>query len=235
LLYRIKAIVNFLNLFSVSVKNRFDSVSLPACSNLRTPIQIGITGGIGSGKSIVCKIFAVLGIPIYDADSRAKAVMTTDGILISAIQKEFGTLSYKEDGTLNREYLAKEVFNDEVRLKKLNSLVHPRVAADFAHWLSKQVTKPYVIKEAALLYESGSYKANDKIIVVHAPESIRIKRVQQRDPHRSEEGIRDIMRNQLPEEEKMKRADFVVVNDESTLLIPQVLSLHTTFLQFSNR
>jgi dephospho-CoA kinase len=200
---------------------------------MRKPFQIGITGGIGSGKSIVCKIFAVLGVPIYDADSRAKAVMTTDGILISAIQKEFGTLSYKDDGLLNREYLAKEVFGSEEKLKRLNSLVHPRVAADYSDWLSRQVSKPYVIKEAALLYESGSYKASDKVIVVRAPEAIRIARVQKRDPHRNEEAIRDIMHNQLPEEEKVKRADFVVTNDESTLLIPQVLSLHANFLQLS--
>jgi dephospho-CoA kinase len=190
---------------------------------------IGITGGIGSGKSLVCQIFTSLGIPVYDADSRAKSLMTTDGILISAIKKEFGALSYHPDGTLNRQYLASVAFQDPQRLQVLNGLVHPRVGADFAQWLNDHQEHPYIIKEAALLFESGSYQSLDKIIVVHAPEQLRLSRVLQRDPHRSTEQVQEIIRNQMRDEEKVRRADFVIVNDETQLVIPQVLALHQQF------
>lgn len=199
---------------------------------MKKPLQIGITGGIGSGKSLVCRIFHALGVPVYDADSRAKAVMTTDGILVSHIKKEFGVLSYREDGSVDREYLAKEVFNNVERLKLLNSLVHPRVANDFEQWVSLQKSN-YILKEAALLFEAKSYTALDKIIVVFAPEELRIKRVLQRDPHRTKEQVKEIIRNQLQEEEKLKRADFVIMNDETQLVIPQVLELHRSFLEMT--
>jgi dephospho-CoA kinase len=194
-----------------------------------TPLQIGITGGIGSGKSLVCRIFQILGAPVYDADSRAKDLMTTDGILISRIKKEFGELSYRQDGSLNREYLGEKVFNDAERLKVLNSLVHPRVAEDYTQWVGRHQQAPYVIKEAALLFEAGSYKALDKVIVVHAPSSVRIKRVLSRDKHRTEVQVREIMKNQLPDEDTLARADFIIRNDESQLVITQVLDLHHQF------
>lgn len=194
------------------------------------PLQIGITGGIGSGKSLVCKIFNALGTPTYDADSRAKMVMTTDGILVEAIKKEFGVLSYDAKGVLNRQHLANSVFNQPDKLKRLNELVHPRVALDYEHWVSSQTNVKYVLKEAALLFESGSYQSLDKIIVVTAPETLRVQRVLIRDPHRSAEQTKEIIRNQMEEEEKTKRADYVIVNDETTLLIPQVLNLHLQFI-----
>lgn len=200
---------------------------------MKTPLQIGITGGIGSGKSLVCRIFNVLGVPVYDADSRAKTLMTTDGILVSQITKEFGTLSFREDGSVNRKYLAAHVFNNETKLKKLNSLVHPRVAEDFAHWVLQQ-SNPYSIKEAALLFETGSYQALDKVLVVSAPEELRINRVLQRDAHRSAQQVKAIIRNQLKEEEKLKRADHIIINDECQLLIPQVLKLHQQFLSMTS-
>jgi dephospho-CoA kinase len=188
-------------------------------------MQVGITGGIGSGKSMVCRIFHLLGVPVYDADSRAKSLMTTDGILISAVKKEFGVLSYNQDGTLNRNYLALEVFSDKDRLTKLNNLVHPRVGVDYERWLKQQTGSRYIIKEAALIFETGTYRVLDKVIVVHAPEQLRIKRVLQRDTQRSEQQIREIIRNQLPEEEKILRADYVIDNDENRLVIPQVIDL----------
>ena len=196
---------------------------------MSTPLQIGITGGIGSGKSLICKIFSCLGVPVYDADSHAKELMTTDGILVSDIKKEFGVLSYSVDGGLNREYLSKMVFNDPERLRTLNSLVHPRVGHDFNRWLDQRKGHPYVLKEAALLYESGAYKSLDKVIVVYANEALRIQRVLNRDPHRTADQVRAIIKNQMPEEEKLKRADFTVRNDETALLIPQVVSLHQRF------
>lgn len=193
------------------------------------PLQIGITGGIGSGKTLICKIFHSLGIPIYDADSRAKILMTTDGILVEQIKKEFGMLSYNEDGSLNRKYLGQIAFDQKLKLEKLNQLVHPRVAKDYEEWVITHQHFPYVIKEAALLFESGSYKGLDKIVVVSASEQIRMKRVLQRDTHRTEKDVENIFGNQLPENEKLKRADFVIINDETRLVIPQVLELHERF------
>ena len=196
---------------------------------MRQPIQIGITGGIGSGKSLVCRIFQVFGVPVYDADSRAKKLMTTDGILTNQIKKEFGSLSYNKDGTLNRELLGKTVFNNPDKLTRLNELVHPRVALDYDQWTREQSGAKYCLKEAALLFEAGSYQALDKIIVVTAPDELRIKRVLQRDRHRNRADVEGIISNQMPQEEKSKKADFVINNDETELVVPQVLKLHEWF------
>nr|WP_262899134.1 dephospho-CoA kinase [Dawidia cretensis] len=193
-------------------------------------MQIGITGGIGSGKSLVTKIFACLGIPVYDADSHAKELMTTDGILISQIKKEFGDLSYVSDGTLNRKYLGEVVFNQQKKLDILNGLVHPRVRHDFAQWTDRYRDKPYVVREAALLFETGVYRLLDQTIVVYAPEDVRIRRVMKRD-NRPEEQVRAIIRKQLSEEEKKALADDIIYNDDSILVIPQVLALHHRLLQ----
>lgn len=199
---------------------------------MRKPLQIGITGGIGSGKSLVTRIFNLLGVPVYDADSRAKTLMTTDGILVSQIKKEFGVLSFHSDGGLNREYLARHVFDDPEKLKQLNSLVHPRVAEDFNRWVNEQ-TADYVLKEAALLFEAKSHTALDRIIVVSAPEELRVSRVLHRDKHRTADQVKDIIRNQLKDEEKLKLADYILMNDETKPLIPQVLELHRQFLSMA--
>ncbi|MFZ6014637.1 MAG: dephospho-CoA kinase [Bacteroidota bacterium] len=200
---------------------------------MKKTLQIGITGGIGSGKSVVCNIFHRLGVPVYDADSHAKKLMTTDGILISEIKKEFGDLSYDADGNLNRTYLSQKVFNDQEKLNKLNSLVHPRVGEDYKRWVEKHNHHRYVLKEAALLYESGSSQSLDKIIVVYAPEAMRIRRVMMRDKHRTAQQIQEIIEKQIPDDKKLQRADFVVVNDETKLVIPQVLELHERFLSMN--
>lgn len=199
---------------------------------MKKPLQIGITGGIGSGKSTVCRIFQVLGVPVYDADSRAKSLIATDGILISQIKKEFGVLSFRTDGSLDREYLAQAVFNDQEKLEKLNGLIHPRVAEDYSLWVAES-RHEYVLKEAALLFEAGSNHFLDKIIVVHAPKELRMRRVLQRDSHRTRQQVEEIMSNQMDEEKKIRLADFVVVNDETSLVTPQVLSLHEKFLVLS--
>jgi dephospho-CoA kinase len=168
---------------------------------------------------------------VYDADSRAKALMTTDQILISRIRKEFGDLSFDDKGNLNRAYLSSEVFANEEKLERLNSMVHPRVGEDYKKWFeSFRGSVPYVLKEAALLFESGSFRQLDKVIVIFASREIRIARVLKRDPHRSSAQVENIIMRQLSEEEKMNRADYIITNDESMLLIPQVLSLHQKFL-----
>ncbi|MBL7852541.1 MAG: dephospho-CoA kinase [Cyclobacteriaceae bacterium] len=197
---------------------------------MRAPLQVGITGGIGSGKSVVCKIFQHLGIPVYDADSRAKNLMTTDGILVEQIKKEFGNLAYLPDGGPDRAYLSQQVFGNPERLRALNGLVHPRVALDYANWVDGHGEFPYLIREAALLYEAGIAPKLGPIIVVIAPEDLRIQRVQARDPHRTVEEIRKIIGSQMPDEEKMKRADHILLNDDQHLVIPQVLRLHHLFL-----
>ncbi|WP_317987613.1 dephospho-CoA kinase [Parachryseolinea silvisoli] len=197
---------------------------------MHKPLQIGITGGIGSGKSLVTKIFACLGIPVYDADSHAKELMTTDGILISQIKKEFGDLSYLNDGTLNRKYLSEVVFNQQEKLDILNGLVHPRVRHDFVQWTDRYRDKPYVIREAALLFETGVYRLLDRTVVVYAPEDVRIRRVMKRD-NRPEAQVRAIIQKQLSEEEKKALADDIIYNDDSILVIPQVLALHHRLLQ----
>lgn len=191
-------------------------------------LRIGITGGIGSGKSVVARVFAALSVPVYDSDSRAKWVMAHDLVLRTQLQEAFGAETYDAAGQLNRPYLAQVAFNDAAQLARLNALVHPRVGEDFAAWTAVQAAQgqPYILKEAALLYESGAYKGLDSIITVFAPAEVRAARVLRRDAHRSAAEVQAIMGKQLSEEEKLARADYVVYNDDSQLVLPQVLALH---------
>ncbi|WP_347159982.1 dephospho-CoA kinase [Pontibacter chitinilyticus] len=193
-------------------------------------LKIGITGGIGVGKSVVCRMFAVLGVPVYDSDARAKWVMHHDKALRQDLITAYGPTAFTEAGELNRTFIASIVFNDPKRLAQHNALVHPHVGRDFATWTGLHADKPYVLKEAALMYESEAWKQMDQIIVVAAPLEVRIKRLLQRDPHRTEADIKAIMAKQLTEEEKIARAQQVIYNDEQQLIIPQVLQLHQQFL-----
>ena len=197
-------------------------------------LKIGITGGIGAGKSVITKIFSILKIPVYDADKRAKWLMNYDKKLIFQIKEAFGEQSYKNENELNREYLAKKVFNDKDKLDILNSLVHPIVHIDYHNWLKNHEDKAYTIKEAALLFESGSYKELDRVIAVYAPKDVRITRVLLRDSHRTVKDLESIMERQMDDNEKKKMADFVIINDDKTMVIPQVLKLHQQFLDQSN-
>jgi len=190
-------------------------------------LKVGITGGIGVGKTTVCKIFATLGIPIYEADSRSKWLLVNDNTLKTAIQNSFGEEVYLSNGQINREFLAQQIFTNPLAAKHLESLIHPAVRTDFEEWLNNQPLQlPYILKEAALLVEAGSYRELDKLIVVTADKDLRIKRVLARDAHRTQAELEAIMLKQLPEEEKIKRADFVVYNNETEALIPQVLAIH---------
>lgn len=190
--------------------------------------QIGITGNIGSGKSTVAKIFASIGIPIYDADARAKSVMTENVSLKADLITLLGTEAYLMDGSLDRAYIASQVFKNQALLGELNALVHPAVFKDYDEWVLVQ-TAPYILKEAALLYESGSYKKLDKIIVVHCPDELRIQRTMKRDQS-TREAVLERLQKQMPQAEKMARADFLINNDENNLLIPQVMQLHQQLL-----
>jgi dephospho-CoA kinase len=191
-------------------------------------VKVGITGNIGGGKTTVSKIFEILGTPVFYADDAAKTVMTTDPVLIDAIKTSFGSEAYFEDGTLNRKYIASIVFNNETELAKLNSLVHPAVFNAFDNWVAQVKNVPYVIKEAALLFESSSYKMCDYTIMVTAPYELRMKRVMHRDGlSLAEVEKRDT--RQFSEEKKIQLADYVVRNDDTELVIPQVLDLHRLF------
>lgn len=192
-------------------------------------LKIGITGGIGSGKSTICRIFEVLGISVFYADSVAKSIMDTDPALVEKIKDLFGKEAYDEHQQLNRKYISNIVFNDQKQLEALNELVHPATIQAFDEWSLKQGS-PYVMKEAAILYESNAYKKVDRSILVVSPEALRISRVMKRDGT-SAEHVKTRMRKQLSDEEKRKFADYIIINDEKNALIPQVLHMHNEFLK----
>jgi dephospho-CoA kinase len=193
--------------------------------------KVGITGGIGSGKTTVCKVFEVLGIPVFYADTEAKNIMIQDPLLIEGVKAAFGKESYFEDGKLNNKHIASIVFNNEAELSKLNALVHPAVFRAFDTWetmIDKEV--PYTLKEAALLFESGSYKMCDTTILVIAPLEVKLSRVTQRDQVTAEQ-VKARMDKQLSDEEKSKLTNHFIMNNESRSIIEQVLTLHKQFLE----
>lgn len=191
-------------------------------------LKIGITGGIGSGKSIVSNIFKVLGIAVFDADFAAKQIMNENKIVQQHLIDAFGESVFLNN-ELNKKHLANIVFNDAYQLEKLNAIVHPATIEAGNQWVKQQKTI-YILKEAALLFESGSAADLDYIIGVYAPKIIRIKRVMQRD-NVNEHAVINRMNKQIDENLKMKLCDFVIINDEQQLLIPQVLALHKIFVE----
>ena len=191
-------------------------------------LKIGLTGGLGSGKTTVACIFEVLGIPVYYADEASKRLMNEDETVKTSVKKTFGNDVYKDD-KLDRKYLADIVFNDEEKLKMLNSIVHPATIMDAGNWIKNQ-TAPYIIKEAALLFESGSDKNLDYVIGVQSPLALRMQRAMQRDQI-SEKEIMSRINRQMDEEKKLQLCDFIIVNDEEQMIIPQVLELHQKFMK----
>ena len=191
-------------------------------------LKIGITGGIGSGKTTVAKVFEVLGIPVYYADEAAKEIMHKNEPLKQQLIFYFGKDTYV-DGKLNRKHLSSIVFADKEKLELLNSLVHPVTIADAEQWF-KQQQSPYVLKEAALLFESGAAEGLDYVIGVTAPSAIRIKRVMDRDGVTADE-VKKRMLNQIDETIKICLCDFIIHNDEQQMILPQVLQLHEELLK----
>ena len=185
--------------------------------------KIGITGGIGSGKTYVANIFHSLGVPVFNADSEANKSMISSKKLMKLVKEEFGNDIYK-DKYLNKEELSSIVFSDSDKLQKLNSLVHPIVKEEFNNWCKKQIS-PYVIKEAAILFESNSHVGLDAVICVSAPLELRIERLLKRDNY-SEMEINQRIENQISQEEKEKLSDYIIVNDERNLLLPQIIKIH---------
>jgi len=193
-------------------------------------LKIGITGGIGSGKSTVAKVFEVLGIPVYYADDAAKRLMNEDDELKEQIQLQFGHEVYN-NGKLDRKHLAEIVFASPEKLAQLNAIVHPATLLDAERWMQKQTT-PYAIKEAALIFESGAQEYLDYVIGVTAPAPLRIQRSMHRDGITREEVIAR-MDKQMDDTIKMKLCDFVITNNEQEMLLPQVLDLHKKLLKLS--
>ena len=193
-------------------------------------ITVGLTGGIGSGKTTICKIFETLGIPIYYSDIRAKELMVENEALITKIKEAFGEAAYLENGSLNRAHIAQIAFSDKSKLAELNSIVHPAVFQDGNDWVKMQKNVPYTLKEAALTFEGGGHKFLDKVITVFAPKEIRIDRVIARD-NTSREAVEARINKQMPDEEKVKLADFVIYNDGEQGLIEQVLAIHKKLIQ----
>lgn len=185
---------------------------------------IGVTGGIGSGKSFICKIFEDLGYRVYYADQRAKVLMTENEHIVSGVTSLFGEEAYLGDGSLNRAFIGGIVFKDPEKLEALNRIVHPETGKDYLDWLAntpKIYDKKFVLKEAAILFESGAYKTSDVVLSIYAPKSLRLERVLQRD-RSQRQAVLDRMDKQWSEWEKYKRSDFVIINDGKHMLLPQI-------------
>ena len=194
-------------------------------------LKLGITGGIGSGKTSVCKVFNVLGIPFFSTDPEAKEIMDNDTGIIHRINSIAGKDLYA-DGSLDRMALANLIFNDNTLLEKVNSLVHPIVFDHFRKWEMGQ-DAPYVIFEAAILFESGASKLVDRIATVEAPAEERVERVMRRN-NLSREQVMERMRNQMDDDSRIKRSDYVIYNSENDMIIPTILRIHEDLLRFIN-
>lgn len=190
--------------------------------------KIGLTGGIGSGKSTVARIFEVLGIPVFYADKAGKTLLNTDPDLKSAVKNAFGKTVYTESGDLDRKVLARIVFEDQKALKTLNSLVHPAVRERFSAWVQQNEDNDYLVQEAALLFETGANAQFDYMIAVTAPEETKINRIIERDAM-TRSDVLSRMAFQLPQTEKDQAANTTIRNDGKQLVIPQVLKVHKKF------
>ena len=187
-------------------------------------LRIGLTGGIGSGKTTIANIFSTLSIPVYNADSAAKRLMTESETIRKQLIERFGEKTY-ENGQLNRTYLASIVFNNKEKLQELNAITHPVTIQDSINWFAQQKA-PYAIKEAAIIFETGSEKHLDYVIGVWAEEALRIDRVLQRDSNVTKESVKARIAQQMNEEEKMKRCDFIIDNNGLKSVLVQVYELH---------
>lgn len=198
--------------------------------NSNPPFKAGITGGIGSGKSLACQIFRVFDVPVFEADTEAKRLMDSDPEVRARLMDLAGPEIYTPSGKLDRPGLARLIFNNNQLLREVNSVVHPAVRKAFFKWAADQQV-PYVLMEAAILFESGFYRSMDVSILMTAPEELRIQRVMERDGASREQVVSRI-RNQWPEEAKRELADFIITNDESTFLITQVLDVHNKLMEY---
>jgi dephospho-CoA kinase len=196
-------------------------------------IKVGLTGGIGSGKSTVARIFEMLGAPVFYADKEAKVLMASNQEIRSAIFKLLGDHAFS-DNSLNREFIADKVFNDPALLEKLNAFVHPVIHQHFLKWADNFTGDIYILEEAAILFESGANIYFDYTILVTSPEPLRSERVMRRD-NVNEEKVKGRMKNQFPEKKNLLMADFVIKNDEDSMILLQVLELHERLLSLCRK
>lgn len=196
---------------------------------MNKPLSIGLTGGIGSGKSLVADFFKLLGVPVYTSDVEAKKLMYTNSFIRKSLIDAFGDKVYSDSGELNRSELATLIFNNEDALQKVNNIVHPQVRLHYKEWLLKHAGEPYVIQESALLFDTGFYINFDKIITVTADKEIRLSRVVERDSC-TKESVLERMSKQISEQEKIEKSDFVIYNN-SELVIPQIITVHKEILK----
>lgn len=193
---------------------------------------VGLTGGIGAGKSLCARIFKLLDVPVYSADDEAKNLMTYNPVLRASLIDIFGPNTYQSDGSLNRPYLASTIFNDKTLLKKMNQLVHPEVGKHFLNWCNEHKDAPYIMQENAILFQSGLQKNFDKIIFVDAPEKLRIQRAAMRDGVNADKIIERI-KNQLPVQDQRDQSDYIIENDGIRSLVIQVLMIHRALIDHS--
>jgi dephospho-CoA kinase len=186
--------------------------------------KVAVTGGIGSGKSLVCKVFEKLGIPVFYADKAAKELMNSNKSVCEKLISYFGREIYDAEGKILRDKFAEIIFNDQTSLLKVNEIVHPAVRNEFNNWVKKQ-NAPYVIEEAAIVFETGQTHHFDWIITVTASLELKIKRVMKRD-NISREKVLERMKNQETDQTKNEKADFIIVNDDKELILPQIISIH---------
>lgn len=201
-------------------------------------LKVGITGGIGSGKSVISNVFELLGIPVFNSDVQAKILMNDDQSVRADLIELLGDNAYDDNG-LNRTFLRKKIFENDQLLTQVNQIVHPAVRNYFTTWIKKNEDAPYIIQEAAILIESGAYNKLDYLILIYAPEEIRLKRTIKRDKT-SRENVKNIIAKQLPDEQKKEQADLIIYNYNSNLVVPQILNIHQMLLSkkmnhFKNR
>ena len=198
------------------------------------PYLIGITGGIGSGKSTVSQIISHLGYKVYNSDARAHEIINDNKLIKDKLIESFGSDIY-QGSKLNKRYVSKLIFNDESVKNKINSIVHPEVIDDFKNWVKENIIEKFLFKESALLFESSSYKDLDRTVYVYSDRKIRIERVKKRDPHRSRNEIEKIIQNQISSDEANKLTDYKLVNDQKKLLLPKVVKLLDDIHKDSNK
>tara|TARA_B100001113_G_scaffold60014_1_gene45432 strand:+ start:473 stop:1075 length:603 start_codon:yes stop_codon:yes gene_type:complete len=198
------------------------------------PYLIGITGGIGSGKSTVSQIISHLGYKVYNSDARAQEIINDNKLIKDKLIESFGSNIY-QGSKLNKRYVSKLIFNDESAKNKINSIVHPEVIDDFKNWVKENIIEKFLFKESALLFESSSYKDLDRTVYVYSDRKIRIERVKKRDPHRSRNEIEKIIQNQISSDEANKLTDYKLVNDQKKLLLPKVVKLLDDIHKDSNK
>ena len=192
--------------------------------------KVGITGGIGSGKTTVSRVFKMLGIPVFNADVEARKLQENDPVLIANMQALLGSSCFTADGKLDRKATASSVFQNPELLTELNSIVHPAVAKAFNLWVAQQ-SAPFVLREAAIMIESGAHHDLDALIVVTAPQEVRINRVIKRD-NSTQAQVRERINRQMSEGDRLTYADFVVINDDQTLILPQILDIYNKLIAY---